>query len=160
MRWFDLAPSKKPKELPINGDWAFMTGDNADWKSERLSDSSWPLIAVPAAWESRGHPDYDGIAWYRKHVMIPSDWKNSGGILFDLGKVDDEDQVYLNGEIIGSNTGWQTPRRYPLPMSIVKFGEDNVIAVRVNDTGGNGGIWEGPLKLITGTTPRFNVQEY
>lgn len=39
-------------------------------------------------------------------------------------------------------------RRYPVEADLIRYGEDNVIAVRVYDQGGRGGMWQGPLGPI------------
>jgi sialate O-acetylesterase len=76
-----------------------------------------------------------------------------------MGKADDEDQVYINGELVGTHSGYADYRKYPIPKNLVKFDQDNLIAIRVNDTGGNGGLWEGAFKLITGGTSRYNSHD-
>lgn len=160
LRLFNIGQLPPDKEIVISGAWLFTTGDMPDWKKSEYDDSNWATIEVPSVWENQGYADYNGIAWYRKHIEIPNSWQNVEGISFDIGKIDDEDSVYFNGRLIGSTIGWQRWRRYSIPLSLVRFGEDNVIAIMVNDTGGNGGIWEGPIKLVTGLTARFNVEEY
>ena len=58
--------------------------------------------------------------------------------------IDDYDITFFNGQKVGgmgldSGSPWQTPRVYTIPGLLVKAGK-NVIAVRVFDTGGGGGI--------------------
>ena len=80
-----------------------------------------------------------------------------------MGKIDDLDQVYLNGKIVGA-TGKMYDEEYKnhhsdeyaqfrgyyiLDNSLLKINQDNVIAVRVYDGYINGGIYEGPIGLIT-----------
>lgn len=160
LHWFNVGTTPPPKEIILTGDWLFKTGDNRYWKNPASLDTDWSFIRVPAAWEAQGYPDYDGLAWYRKHVQIPSDWQKADGIYFDIGKIDDDDEVYVNGQLIGASSGWSTWRKYSVPMDIIKFDQDNVIAIRVNDSGGNGGLMEGPVKLKTGVITRTNIEEY
>ena len=159
LAWFNVGKAPPPKEIALAGDWLFKTGDNAGWKDPAFTDSDWTLLKVPANWESQGYPGYDGVAWYRKHVQIPAEWRNSAGIIFDLGKVDDEDMTYFNGELIGTHVGWGDYHKYAVPKYLVKYDQDNLISVRVNDTGGNGGMWEGNFKLVTGMMPRYNASD-
>ena len=75
-----------------------------------------------------------------------------------LGKIDDVDEVYINGKQIGSTgrierkwiTGeeYQQYRNYHIPDGVLKPGKSNVIAVRVYDHDGAGGIYEGPVTLL------------
>jgi len=91
--------------------------------------------------------------------MIPETLSGRQLVLI-LGKIDDLDEVFINGEIIGS-TGrmydhggrisgdeWQEFRGYYVPMGLLRSGRDNVIAVRVYDALGEGGIYEGPVGIL------------
>lgn len=145
-------------QLSISNGWKFHTGDDAAWASPSFDDQSWPSISVGHPWEEEGHPGYDGFAWYRLHVVIPSSLKTAsylkGGLKIDLGKIDDGDQSFLNGKLIGQNAGhgkkieegpYDIERIYTIPLNdpAIRWDRDNVIAVRVFDHGGNGGMWEG-----------------
>jgi sialate O-acetylesterase len=79
-----------------------------------------------------------------------------------LGKIDDIDEAYLNGVLIGS-TGeikenhdeinfsdeYQSLRGYFIPDDLIINDGLNVIAVRVYDGWRDGGIYDGPVGLIT-----------
>jgi sialate O-acetylesterase len=54
--------------------------------------------------------------------------------------IDDNDITYVNGTKVGSTSGHNIPRSYAIPAGTLKAGE-NSIAVRVEDTGGGGGIY-------------------
>jgi sialate O-acetylesterase len=77
-----------------------------------------------------------------------------------LGKIDDIDQCFINGKMIGStgdfvitpetnnfNNEWLELRGYYIPKELLKFGEYNVIAVRVYDGFFEGGIYQGPIGI-------------
>lgn len=53
--------------------------------------------------------------------------------------IDDEDITYFNGVEIARGAGYMTPRTYTIPAKLVKAGKA-VLAVRVSDFGGEGGI--------------------
>ena len=87
--------------------------------------------------------NYDGEIVYRKRINIPADMVGKDLELV-LDVVDDFDQVYINGTLVGK-TGvekepvWCYPRTYSIPANVVKSGE-NVIAIRIFDAFGGGGI--------------------
>ncbi len=115
-------------------------------------DFTWPNLRLPVAWEQSGKRDLDidGVVWFRKQVQIPADWAGRDLIL-NLGQIDDTDHTYFNGTEIGVTgpdvpNSWQKPRVYTIPGRLVKAGTA-VIAVRVVDTMGGGGIHQGPLTL-------------
>ena len=116
---------------------------------------------VPSKWEVQGYLDYNGFAWYRKTFYADMSLEDEKLILM-LGKIDDIDQCYLNGKMIGStgdfiktpklnnfNDEWLEERGYYIPEGLVKFGEENVIAVRVYDGYLDGGIYQGPIGITT-----------
>jgi hypothetical protein len=140
--------------------WKFQPGDDRRRKEPEYNDSGWGEILVPAKWEDQGYRDYDGAAWYRKtFTWQPSN--ESDRMVIMLGKIDDIDQVYINGILVGSTGDWdneqpnggdfQSLRGYYIPDGVLKKNQKNVIAVRVIDTGGDGGIYEGPVGLLTQT---------
>ena len=98
---------------------------------------------------------YDGIAWYRIHVYIPESYRGSQ-LRFKAGAIDDYDITYFNGTEIGrmgeeTPNAYSLPRNYPIPQQQVRFGQDNVIAVRVTDLWQKGGIMNGPVQVeVTG----------
>ncbi|HLP14871.1 MAG TPA: beta galactosidase jelly roll domain-containing protein [Bacteroidota bacterium] len=148
-------------EYTLAGQWKFKTGDWDRWSDPSFDDSQWNKIFVPAHWESQGYPDYDGVAWYRLHVKVPAALAEKNLILL-LGKIDDLDETFLNGEEIG-HTGtirinpkrssldgeYNELRAYRVPPGLLKAGRDNVIAVRVYDGRIGGGIYEGPVGFTT-----------
>lgn len=122
----------------------------AVWAASDFDDSSWKSIPTPALWEGEGYPDIDGIAWYRKEINLTEEQIQSD-ITLHLGKIDDNDITYWNGEKIGALNQYNADRIYPVDNKILKAGK-NVIAVRVEDTGGGGGIYGAPndLYLLAG----------
>lgn len=117
------------------------------WRVPGLDTSDWKPIKVPALWEAEGFGDFDGIAWYRREFDVPAAWGGKD-LELKLGAVDDIDTTWVNGVEVGGISGYNLPRDYRVPASILKPA-GNVIAVRVLDTGGGGGLWEprGPVQI-------------
>lgn len=109
------------------------------WSDPSVDDSSWKAIGVPAFVEKTELPDFDGVIYLRKKVMIPKGWEGKAMTL-NLGTIDDDDITYFNGEIIGNTEGYGKSRVYNIPADKVKAGA-NIITVRVFDAGGGGGIY-------------------
>ncbi|OGH63051.1 MAG: hypothetical protein A3I06_16490 [Candidatus Lindowbacteria bacterium RIFCSPLOWO2_02_FULL_62_12] len=148
-------------EMSLEGQWKLSAGDNYEWKSPEFNDESWKNAQVPAAWESQGLTDYNGYGWYRYTFVVPKEWeKTARGFILDAGQIDDEDITFVNGHDVGSSSGWDVSRSYGVPKSLIKFGEKNVIAIRVYDRTGGGGIHKGPVKLRSGVVGRFDVEGY
>ena len=110
-----------------------------NWKNSDFDDSKWPLMKLPNEWESQGLPDLDGTVWFRKTIFI-SDADAGKAALLNLAMIDDNEETYLNGLKVGSTVGYTTPRKYSIAAGILKAGK-NTIAIKVDDTGGGGGIY-------------------
>lgn len=125
-------------------------GSKADtaWSAVRLEMSDWRTMALPTHWESAGYPDFDGIFWLRRTFDLPNEW-DGGDAELHLGAVDDVDTTWVNGVSVGTTMGWDAVRVYRVPGALLKHGQ-NVIAVRVLDTGFGGGLYGGKdaLRLI------------
>ncbi|MEK8052934.1 sialate O-acetylesterase [Ideonella sp. DXS22W] len=112
--------------------------DSRDWMSPTLDDGAWPQLQTPGPWEGQGLPGVDGVVWLRRSVTLSAE-QVTGAAQLSLGAVDDCDDTYVNGQRVGGQCGWDLPRRYTLPPGLLKPGR-NVLAVRVTDTGGGGGL--------------------
>ncbi|WP_439181494.1 beta galactosidase jelly roll domain-containing protein [Carboxylicivirga taeanensis] len=157
--------SDKLLSVNLSGQWKFTTHNQSDAEQSAFDDSAWSDIKVPSFWESAGWPDYDGIAWYRKTFKLPAHLAKEELILV-LGRIDDEDKTYLNGTRIGgvspgnlrsslarglsgSYQSYSTLRAYQIPPALLNTNGFNTIAVRVRDTGIDGGIYDGPIGIMT-----------
>lgn len=130
----------------LQGKWKFALGDNMEYAKPGFDDSDWENVYVPSSWENEGFRFYNGYAWYRTTFELKDDEK--GALYLALGAIDDVDEVYLNGHFIGGMggfppdyyTAYSVQRTYTLPEEYLNIGGENVIAVRVFDEDGEGGI--------------------
>lgn len=113
--------------------------NTTEWKNSNFDDSQWPLMKLPGVWEERGFPGLDGTAWFRKVITI-SEADAGKAAVIELAKVDDADETYINGVKVGSTQQWDELRKYTIQAGILKAGK-NVVAVRVVDNQGGGGIY-------------------
>ncbi len=156
---FTIEGALKP-DLDLSGEWKFKSGDNKKWIDPNFDDEKWNLILVPSYWEMQGYKGYDGFAWYRLRFKVDPSLATKKLVLV-LGKIDDIDEVYLNGKLIGSTgnmnthpirydtrSEWQIFRGYFVPGGLIDPNTENVIAVRVFDGYINGGIYQGPIGLV------------
>ncbi|HLP08408.1 MAG TPA: sialate O-acetylesterase [Opitutaceae bacterium] len=134
------------------------SGSPAPWSTESSDTATWSVMRLPAYWEKAGLPDFDGVVWYRREVDVPAEWSGHEAELH-LGAVDDIDATWVNGRFIGSGSEWLTPRVYHLPAGTLKPGH-NVVAVRVLDTGGGGGMWGGgdTMRVVCEADPAHPIE--
>jgi sialate O-acetylesterase len=118
---------------------SFDNDDSGKWKDIEIDNDSWPKMGLPGLWEDRQLADVDGVVWFRKTITLSAEDAGKAGIL-ELAMIDDNDITYVNGVRAGSTDAWNVKRKYNVPAGILKAGK-NIIAVRVEDTGGGGGIY-------------------
>jgi hypothetical protein len=146
----DVAPAivADGDAYPIGGPWRFRTGDDPSYGSRQFDEEPWETIPVGRRWDDAGHPGYVGPAWYRARFSLPTQGDGQAdqrSVVLELGKIADADETFLNGVRVGQ-TGEFAPghgepqayRRYRVPLEILNWGGENVLAVRVF---GGGGIW-------------------
>jgi len=126
------------------------TGEADTWKNADIDDSHWPQMQLPGLWEEKELGELDGVVWFRKTIDVKAGDAGKEGIL-ELAMIDDNDVTYVNGVKVGSTNSYNTHRKYIVPAGVLKEGK-NVIAVRVEDTGGGGGIYgdSADMKLTIG----------
>ena len=130
-QWWRTQSGDAPGGEPWNG------GSRLDWK---------PVPAI-ASWETWGGPlaGFDGMVWFRKEVTLSAEEAARSATL-ELGAIDDQDQTWVNGHLLGGKAMWDAPRRYSIPAGVLHAGR-NQIVVNAYDTGGNGGF-SGPADLL------------
>jgi hypothetical protein len=138
----------------LDGPWQFHLGDDPNWASPSLNDSSWERLAVDKPWGEQGHPNIDGYAWYRRHVALaPGQKPEQLAIL--VPSVEDAYEIYWNGHLIGTYGGlpphaawYDQPRPHTWGLGPAQAG---VLAFRVwkapfgsYDSGKQGGFYTPP----------------
>lgn len=147
--------------IALAGNWLFHEGDDPSWKDPEYDDSDWQQVDLPASWEV--HSDYteDNVyGWYRKTINIPEEWEGYS-LKVTLGKIDDVDTTYFNGQKIGQSgkfptgdngegmeTAYEKIREYEIPAEAINYGQENVISIRIFDGSADGGLYSGPIESI------------
>ena len=140
----------------------FQKGDNPAWNAFALDDSAWREVSLmDQPWESLGLESANGVGWYRIHVVIPSSLKKGivEAIMLDLGAIDDSDQTWVNGHLVGKDgtfpddpggysSEYGKRRYYVVDPKWVRWDRDNVIAIRAYNYGDPGGLYRGNVKIV------------
>jgi cephalosporin-C deacetylase-like acetyl esterase len=149
----------------VPAEWKFITDDKPEYIDSAMNDYWWNNISPLTVWERQGYGGYDGYAWYRVKVVVPSSMRRNAyrydGLILNLGKIDDSDITYFNGHQVGStgqmppdySGAYDVPRSYRIPAGYIRWGKKNTIAVRVYDAGGDGGLYGGPVELTNMGNP-------
>lgn len=120
----------------LNGVWSFEFdsldhGIKANWPAGNTGFSH--RINVPFPWGSplSGVKDKADIAWYRRTVTIPGEWKDKRTFL-TIGACDWKTTVWLDGHLLGEHQGGYTPFSFELTPYVV-YGKPQNLVVRVDD---------------------------
>ena len=140
------AINTKAQTLHLSKESKFNFGDNPEWANPAFDDTNWPNQELAKSFRKDS-----SYAWYRIKIVIPSGFKttNGKGLKVNLGKIDDADETFFNGKLIGSTgtmppdyaTQWDKSRTYTIPEKEIRWDRENVIAVRVYNLLGGMGMW-------------------
>lgn len=129
---FDLAMKNEKGKLEK---W-FESSDNIGWKK----------INLPQMWEATEIGNADGYVWFKKEFEISSELTGTEATI-NLGPIDDQDETYLNGKLIGATNSYNEDRKYIVKAGGLKSGK-NTIVIKVLDTGGGGGVYGKPEQMF------------
>ncbi len=115
------------------------------WFDPALDDAGWNPARIGAAWEM----DHVGVAWYRGRFDAPARPEKFLAAELVFEGVDECAWVWLNGGYVGGQdlgpSGWNKPFHLDVTEEL-RWGGENVVAVRVLNSMGAGGIWK-PARL-------------
>ncbi len=130
--------------------WEELDLSDITYKDPKFDDSLWekwhPIFDTygfksegkfEAAFEESDPLLSNGTIWFRVSINI-SDTSKDYFLNIEKG-IDDSDQTYFNGILIGNTNDPTGERNYLIPKKIIKKGE-NLISFRITDFGGPGGF--------------------
>lgn len=129
--------------LPEN--WLFTPGDDSSYKNPSLDDHAWQSIVLNTPDAPLTIKPAHSYGWFRVHFDIPANMRSTD-LIFLLGTIDDVDETYLNGVLIGQSgkfppadqSAWDVQRTYIASHQLLQ--EHNTLAIRVYNAGVEGGI--------------------
>jgi len=149
IEWLQQLPQLEPKTNRNSEMWSSLEFNDQVCASVDFNDASLKTITLPGTFEAGEIGHFDGNVWFRKVFEVPQSFVNQE-LIVELGPVDDMDVTYINGVKIGGYEEggfWNTNRVYKVPENLIKAGK-NLIAIRVMDTQGGGGIYGKPEQLL------------
>ncbi len=112
--------------------------------------TAWHKLTVPGTWDDQSNgvlAKFDGIAWYRAEAKIPAEWQSTQ-VTLATEQIDNAHEAYFNGVKLGGvgmfppkyESGLKELKKYVIPSEHIRYGEANIIAIRVYDHDGKGGF--------------------
>lgn len=125
-------------------DWKFSLSDDIEYANLDYADALWEDVQLPHDWNIKQMFDFkqggsvaylpDGIGWYRKTFRVPASSKGKK-LLIHFDGIFMQSDVYVNGQHLGYRPYGFCSIEYDLT-PYISFDKENVLAVRVNTTGG------------------------
>lgn len=135
-----------PNDVGIKEKWFAPNFNDSDFAPIKV-DAGWERQPIGEAWrKAHKNTDFDGYGWYRNTFEVSkADVGKKVEITF--GAVDESCTIWVNGKQVldrpypykGDGNSWSTPFTVDVTSAVVPG--KNVIAVRVGDKAGQGGIW-------------------
>lgn len=115
-------------------------GTNEAWYKSETNYSDWKKMKIPGYWENQGLKDVDGVVWFKTEFTLTAD-EAKNGITLNLGRIDDGDKTFVNGQLVGETPNqYNKVRNYPVQPAILIDGKNNLV-VKVIDFGWGGGFY-------------------
>ncbi|MBL7037972.1 MAG: DUF4838 domain-containing protein [Pirellulaceae bacterium] len=141
-----------PRNRGSEENWFAESADTSEWL-DISTDEPWEVQPVGKLWRQEHGEDYDGFAWYRTTFQV----KREAGdpqLRLVFGAVDEVCVVWVNGRKLldrpypykGDTDSWK--KAFELDITdAVRYDRPNTLAVRVEDSAGEGGISRG-VRLV------------
>lgn len=135
--------------INFNGGWKFLKLTQKGVLSELavenvdFNDSVWETVTLPHTWnavdgadgwsgiDEGGEHYYRGLGGYRKTYVFPSELSGKR-IFIEFEGANTITELYINEKFVGKHEGGYSAFRFDIT-DFVKLGEENVIAVKVNN---------------------------
>ncbi|MCB0732698.1 MAG: sialate O-acetylesterase, partial [Ignavibacteriae bacterium] len=111
---------------------------NNTWHKSELDTDNWESMNIPGYWADNDLGMVNGSVWFRKNINLSKELAEQTATLI-LGRIVDADSTFVNGKFVGNVTYQYPPRRYDIPLGVLKQGE-NLITIRVVSNSGKGGF--------------------
>jgi sialate O-acetylesterase len=123
--------------------------DTKPWYDPGMNTSDWKTMPVPGFWDEHGLKGVNGVVWFRKDIDVPASMTGKPAKLL-LGRIVDQDSVFVNGRFAGTIGYQYPPRRYELPAGMLHPGKNTIVVRVINNAGRGGFITDKPYRLTVG----------
>ncbi|WP_340112440.1 glycoside hydrolase family 2 TIM barrel-domain containing protein [Maribellus mangrovi] len=125
--------------IDFNVSWKFGNTSLHNAISAGFDDSGWETLNLPHTWngldgQDGGNNLFRGARWYRKSFVAETSWQGKK-VFLRFGAANMKTDVYINGQTVGTHIGAYAAFIFDIS-EFLEFGEDNIIAVRVDNSSG------------------------
>ncbi len=125
----------------FNSGWRFLPGDAEGAEKSGFDDSQWQVVTAPHTVqlmpaEASGCRNYQGVAWYRKHFVMPRETAGRD-VSLHFEAIMGRQTIYVNGRKVKEHEGGYLPITVGLTELGCKAGDNVVIAVKADNSDDN-----------------------
>ena len=122
----------------FNTGWRFLQGEAAGAAESSFDDASWELVNLPhtvglIGAEGSGCRNYQGPAWYRKHVTFGPEFEGKR-LFLHFEAIMGRSEIFIDGRSVCKHTGGYLPVVLDLQEAGIPVGRSVVIAVRTDNS--------------------------
>ncbi len=134
-------PASIRNKFNFNAGWRVTKGDPNGAQQPQFDDSAWKQVTTPYAFNEddafkiRMNQVFNGIGWYRKHFMVPAEYKG-GKVFLEFEGIRQAGQFYLNGKLIGQHENGVNAFGFDITDAVRFAPEENVLAARIDSSYG------------------------
>lgn len=130
------SPDSFSETIPLRNGWQFRLDPSASLQPVVVaaSDADWQPVTVPHTWQAMGgSPDYAGVAWYRRSLLAPEEWRTMF-VRIEFEAAYHTAHVFLNGAQVGQHIG-KGYTAFTCDLSPhLQYGTSNELVVRVDNS--------------------------
>lgn len=138
--FFESCEQKINQKIKINTDWKFKLVEESSVSDDQFhlfdyDDSSWEEVSLPHTAHIEPlvvNDQWQGTCWYRKTFMV-AETDEDKKIIVELEAAMNHSKIWLNGVLMTVHQGGYLPVVVDVT-KYVKKGEENVLAIRLNNT--------------------------
>lgn len=135
---FIQLPGSGRQVYNFNPGWRYYKGDMKDAEKTGFNDSQWEIVSTPHTVElmpaeASGCRNYQGIAWYRKHFVVPAEAKGMD-VSIHFEAIMGKQNIYLNGKLVKEHLGGYLPITIQLTGQGIQAGDTCLIAVKADNS--------------------------
>ena len=122
----------------FNAGWRFYLGDVAGAEAKDFNDKGWEIVSTPHSVqlmpaEASGCRNYQGIAWYRKHFVLPKECAGRD-VTLHFEAIMGKQTIYVNGQKVKDHEGGYLPITISLSALGISAGDDCVVAIMADNS--------------------------
>lgn len=122
----------------FNPGWRFYRGEAKGAEAITFDDSAWEIVSTPHTVElmpaeASGCRNYQGVAWYRKHFILPTEVKGKE-VSIHFEAVMGKQEIFLNGKKVQEHIGGYLPFTINLTEHGIQPGDTCLIALMTDNS--------------------------